>query len=219
MLNSKVVKQYSTREEIAHVATHGIGALLAIGGLVLLIAKTIPYHSAQHLVANCIYGCTQVLLYTSSTIYHALTESRYKQVFQILDHVAIYLLIAGTYTPFTLVTLSGPWGWTLFGLVWGLAIGGTLFEIFLQGRFKKLSLLFYLGLGWLAIIAIKPLWTALPTNGLLLLLIGGLAYSGGAVFYAWRSLRYHHAIWHVFVILGSLSHFLCILQYVTPLGD
>ncbi len=219
MSHNKPHTKYSIREEVAHAVTHGIGTCLSLAGLVLLSVKAARYGSSWHLVAGCVYASTLVLMYASSTLYHALTGARTKRVFQILDHAAIYLLIAGTYTPFTLITLRGPWGWTLFGLVWGLAVGGTLFEIFLQGRFKKLSLLLYLCLGWLAVVAIKPLLTSLPTGGLLLLLAGGLAYSGGAAFYSWRSLRYHHAIWHAFVLLGSLSHFFCILLYVMPSGD
>jgi len=157
-----------------------------------------------------------VLLFLCSTLYHSVPHARSKAVLKRLDHCAIYLLIAGTYTPFTLVTLHGVWGWSLFAFTWGLAIVGVLFKLVATGRYEKLSVSVYLLMGWCVLAAIKPLYHALPTGGLLLLLAGGLSYSGGVAFYTWQSLRYHHAIWHVFVLAGSMLHFFAVLVYVIP---
>jgi len=209
-------RPYSTGEEIAHSISHGMGLLLSIAGLVLLTVLASLRGGAWHVVSCSIYGSTLVLLYAASTFYHALPCPRPKRIFQLLDHTAIYLLIAGTYTPFTLVNLRGGWGWTLFGLVWGLALAGTLLELLLRRRVKALSLAFYLGMGWLVAIAVKPMLHALAPGGLLLLLLGGLAYSLGVIFYVWRRLPYHHAVWHLFVLAGSVLHFFSVLLYVVP---
>jgi hemolysin III len=207
---------YSRGEEIAHAITHGLGVLLGIAGLVVLVVLAALRGSAIHVVSVSLFGATLVLLYTASTLYHALTHARAKAVFKLLDHGAIYLLIAGTYTPFALGALGGAWGWTLFGLSWGLAGLGILYEVVWKSPWKRLSLVFYLALGWLAIVAARPLVAALPPPGLLLLLLGGLAYSAGAVFYAWRGFPYHHAVWHLFVLAGSALHFACVLCCVIP---
>lgn len=207
---------YSVGEEITHTITHGLGLLLSIAGLAVLVVFASVRGDAWHIVGCSIYGATLVLLYTASTLYHGIPWSRAKRVFRVLDHTAIYLLIAGTYTPFTLVNLRGGWGWTLFGLVWGLALLGTVLEVAARGRFKGLSLMLYLGLGWLVAIAIKPLLESVAPNGILLLLLGGLAYTGGLIFYVWRRLSYHHAVWHVFVLAGSACHFFAVLSYVIP---
>jgi len=207
-------KVYSLGEEIANSITHGIGALLAVTALVLMVVRAVRSGSPWNLAAAIIYGISLVLLYTASTLYHSLPQPRVKTIMQLADHTAIYLLIAGTYTPFALVTLRGGWGWTLFGLVWGLAIAGIVFELAFRDKWRRLSLVFYLGLGWLAVVAAKPLFHELPRPGLLLLLLGGLFYSGGAVFYAWRKLLWNHAVWHLFVLAGSLAHFFGIYFYV-----
>jgi hemolysin III len=166
------------------------------------------------MVGVSVYGASLVTLYSASTLYHALTAERAKFVFELLDHGAIYLFIAGTYTPFALVTLGGGWGWTLFGLSWALATAGILYETVWRRPWKRLSLAFYLALGWLIIIAARPLAAALPVHALVLLLSGGLAYSAGAVFYAWRAFPYHHAVWHVFVLAGSALHYVCVVHCV-----
>ena len=207
---------YSFAEELAHAITHGAGLLASVVGLVVLIVFASLRGTAWHVVGTSLYGTTLVLLYAASTLYHALPSSRAKRVFQVLDHAAIYLLIAGTYTPFTLVNLRGPWGWTLFGMVWGLAALGIVLEAVAQQRVRALSVVLYLGLGWLVAIAVKPLLAAVAPGGLILLLLGGLAYSGGVGFYGWRRLPYHHAVWHVFVLAGSVCHYFAVLFYVIP---
>ncbi|MCU7813064.1 MAG: hemolysin III family protein, partial [Candidatus Thiodiazotropha sp. (ex Notomyrtea botanica)] len=172
-------RHYTLGEEIAHAVSHGIGILLSIAGLTVLVAFSSLYGDAWHITSSSIYGATLVLLYTASTLYHGIPQSKGKQVLQRLDHAAIFLLIAGTYTPFTLVNLRGCWGWTLFGLVWGVAIVGIVLEVAIKKRIKWLSISLYLGLGWLVLIAIEPLLDSVATGGLILLLAGGLFYSLG----------------------------------------
>jgi len=210
--------RYSIGEEIAHAVTHGVGLLLSIGGLAVLVAFSSLYGDAWHITSTSIYGATLILLYAASTLYHGIPHARAKEVLQRLDHAAIFLLIAGTYTPFTLVNLRGSWGWTLFGLVWGIAIAGMVLELACRKRYKRLSITLYLGLGWLVLIAIKPMLTSVEAGGLVLLLAGGLCYSFGVIFYVWKRLTYHHAIWHLFVLAGSTLHFFSVLFYVVPPG-
>lgn len=207
---------YSLGEEIAHAITHGLGALLAIIGLTVLVARATLYGSTVHVVASSVFGATLVLMYTASTLYHSIPLPRAKKVLRIIDHSMIYFLIAGTYTPFTLVTLQGPWGWSLFGVTWGLALLGVAFKVVATGRYEKLSLVIYLAMGWCAVVATGPLLDRLATGGLLLTVAGGLAYSGGVIFYAWQRLRYHHAIWHLFVLAGSVLQYFAVLLYVLP---
>jgi len=209
-------KSYSQGEEIAHAITHGIGLLLTVIGLILLLVRAVRYGDAWCIVASAIYGGSLVLLYTTSTFYHALPRPRAKRVFQLLDHSAIYMLIAGTYTPFTLISLRGGWGWTLFGLAWGLGLLGIGFELIFHNRFQKLSMLLYLALGWLIVIAARPLMNALPPGALVLIAVGGIFYSLGVIFYAWRKIPYHHAIWHLFVLGGSITHYFAVYLYVLP---
>ncbi|MBE9547473.1 MAG: hemolysin III family protein [Proteobacteria bacterium] len=201
-------------EEIANNVSHGVGVLLSLAGLSVLVVFACLYGKASHIVGCSIFGSSLLLMYTASTLYHSFRTPRLKHIFKIIDHACIYLLIAGTYTPFTLVTLRGGWGWTLFAIVWGLAVVGIVFQIFFVYRFKVLATIVYILMGWLIVIAIKPLIAALPTSGLLWLLAGGLAYTSGAVFYLWKSLPYHHAIWHLFVLLGSVCHFFAVMFYV-----
>jgi hemolysin III len=210
---------YSLGEEIAHAVTHGLGAVLSIVGLTVLVAKAALYGNAWHIVAASIFGATLVLMYTASTLYHSIpahTLPAAKRVLRVLDHSLIYFLIAGTYTPFTLVTLHGPWGWSLFGFTWTLAIIGVGLKIFTTGRYEKISLAVYLMMGWCAVVAVKPLWERLEPEGLLLLAAGGVVYSGGVAFYVWERLRYHHAIWHLFVLGGSVLHWFTVYFYVVP---
>ena len=205
---------YSLGEEIAHSLTHGLGFGLGIAALVILVVVAARSGSPMRTVAASIYGSTLVLLYAASTLYHALPRGRAKKVFNILDHAGIFLLIAGTYTPFTLVTLRGGWGWSLFGVIWGCAVLGIVIESVWMGKVRRPQLVLYLVMGWAVLVAIKPLVGSLAPGGLALLFGGGLAYTLGAVFYAWRGFRYHHAVWHVFVLVGSILHFFAVLFYV-----
>ncbi len=216
LTNSSKSNKYSFQEELAHGISHGIGTGLAIIGLVILLVMATRSGSVWHVVSAAIYGSTLILLYLASTLYHLFSNPGLKRFFQQLDHLMIYVLIAGTYTPFTLVTLRGAWGWTLFGLVWGLALCGLMLELLIKKRIQWLSLLLYLGMGWLLVIAVKPLMVSLATGGLILLLTGGLLYTLGVIFYVWKNLSYHHAIWHLFVMAGSIAHFFAILFYVMP---
>ncbi len=211
---------YTLGEEIAHSVTHGIGILLSIGGLGVLVAFAALRGDAWHIVGCSIFAATLVLAYTASTIYHAIpgTFQRAKKVLRVLDHAAIYLLIAGTYTPFTLVNLRGAWGWTLFGVVWGMAVAGIIFKATLIGRLRVLSVAFYVVMGWLVLIAARPLGQSVALGGLVLLIAGGVVYTLGVAFYAWARLPYHHAIWHGFVLAGSTLHFFAVLFYVVPLA-
>lgn len=204
-------------EEVMNAVTHGIGTLLAVAALVLLTVFAYLYGEIWHIVSFSIYGTTLVLLYLASTLYHSFTNEHLKHIFKILDHSAIYLLIAGTYTPFTLVPLHGVLGWTVFGLVWGIAVIGIVLQVFFVGRFKYISTLCYLLMGWFIIIAIKPLIATVAPLGILWLIIGGLFYTLGSVFYLWHKLPYNHAIWHLFVLAGSISHFIAVFFYVLPI--
>jgi len=206
--------RYTIAEEVAHSITHGVGLLLGIAAQVLLIVFAVKYSSPIAVVAASIYGATLVLLYAASTLYHALPRGSAKRVFEILDHSAIFLLIAGTYTPYMLVKMPAGWGWSIFGVVWGLAALGITFEAVLRGRGRKIQLALYLAMGWMIVIAIRPLVGALPLGGVVLLGAGGLCYTLGVVFYRWHSLRYHHAVWHVFVLAGSACHVFSVLFYV-----
>jgi hemolysin III len=207
---------YSTTEEIANSITHGVGVLLSCCGLVYLVILANRYGNGWHILAGAIFGSTLVLSYAASTLYHAIPDIGAKRILKVVDHAAIYLLIAGTYTPFTLISLHGAWGWSLFGTIWGLALLGVVLKITMLGRLAKISTFVYLLMGWIVVVAMKPLLTAVATGGLLLLFSGGLAYSIGVIFYVWKKLPYNHAIWHMFVLAGSLFHFFAILLYVIP---
>ena len=212
-------KLYTVGEEIAHAATHGFGVVLAIVGLTVMVARATLYGDVWHIVGAAIFGATLVLMYTASTVYHSIpatTLPNTKKVLRIIDHSTIYFLIAGSYTPFTLVTLRGPWGWGLFAWTWGLALAGVIFKIFATGKFEKLSLAIYLGMGWCIVVAIKPLLATLETGGLVLMLLGGLSYTGGVVFYVLDHKKYFHAIWHAFVLGGSVLQYFAVLFYVIP---
>ncbi|UCB56167.1 MAG: hemolysin III family protein [Thiotrichales bacterium] len=216
MQQQPVLNGYSINEEIAHSVTHGIGLLLSVVGLAMLVVYSRMYGDAWHIVSSSIYGATLIALYGASTLYHAVTIPGLKKVLQKIDHAAIFLLIAGTYTPFTLVNLRGGWGWTLFGMVWSVAIAGVIMELIVKQRYHRISLGLYLGLGWLVMIAIGPMIDNVATGGLVLLVAGGLFYSLGVIFYVWKTLLYHHAIWHLFVLAGSACHFFAVLMYVIP---
>jgi len=215
-MTESLVHRYTRREEYANIATHGLGVVLSVIALVVMVVYAARHGDPYHIVSVSIFGATLILLYLGSTLYHAMTDEKTKHVFRVIDHSCIYLLIAGSYTPFTLVSLRGGWGWTLFGLTWGLALAGVVFKIFFTKRFNILSVATYIALGWLVVIAAKPVITNVPTGGLGLLAAGGLCYTGGVVFYLWRRIPYHHAIWHVFVMGGSFCHFLAVYYYVLP---
>ena len=205
--------QESRREEVANSISHGLGFVLAVAGAPLLIATAIRRGTVADVVAVSVFAASMALLYLSSTVYHALPPGRTKNAFHVLDHAAIYLLIAGTYTPFTLGVLKGGWGWTLFGLVWGLAALGVLLKVFAGIRWHGISTAVYVGMGWLIIIAAKPLWDSLPLAGLMWLFGGGVAYTSGVYFYLKKNMRYGHLVWHLFVVAGTGCHFVAILHY------
>ncbi|TKB25154.1 hemolysin III family protein [Desulfopila sp. IMCC35006] len=208
--------RYSLYEEIANSITHGIGLLFAIAGLGVLTAFASLYGDAWHIVACSIFGGTMILLYTASTLYHSIQWHSARPLLRTLDHCAIFLLIAGTYTPFTLVNLRGPWGWSLFGTIWGLAIIGIVLEIFLSPRLRHLVIALYISMGWVMVVAIKPMLGAVAPGGLILLLAGGLCYTIGVPLYIKKSIPFNHAIWHLFVLAGTSLHFFAILLYVIP---
>ena len=204
----------SVGEEIANAVSHGVGLLLAMIGALVLVVGAVQRGGVAEIAGASVFGATMVLAYLTSTLYHALPMNRAKRVFRILDHGAIYLLIAGTYTPFTLGPLRGALGWTLFGLVWGLAIVGVVFKAVGGVRFRKFSIGLYIAMGWLVIVAIEPLRLNVPMSGLSWLLAGGIAYTAGVAFFAPKHLRYSHFVWHLFVIAGSACHFAAVLWYV-----
>ena len=207
---------YSPAEELANRLTHGLGAVFSVAGLVLLVVYSALRGTAWHVVTTAVYGVTLVLLYTSSTLYHSAKSDRLKTLFQKFDHAAIFLLIAGTYTPFLLGPLRGPWGWSLFGVIWAIALVGVVVKFWHAGRFDFISTMAYIAMGWLVLIAAKPLVAALPPGGLYLLIIGGLCYTLGTIFYLWPKLPFHHAVWHLWVLGGSVCHWVAIFAYIVP---
>jgi hemolysin III len=210
-MEKEATKRYSLGEEIANSVTHGVGWLASVCGLAVLVTFAATTGGVLRVTSCAVFGSTLVLLYATSTLYHALPFERTKHVFRILDHSAIFLLIAGTYTPLSLVAVGGPWGWSLFGAVWLLAIAGVLLNTIAHGRWRWLSMTLYVTMGWLVVIAIRPLVAAVDTSVLVLVVFGGLAYTLGLAFYGWRRLPYGHAVWHVFVLAGSVLHYMAVL--------
>ncbi len=208
--------EYSNSEEIVSSITHGIGVGLGAAGLIVLVTLAGLAGDGWRVVSFSIYGATLVLLYLSSLLYHSVRTPRAKRFFRYFDHASIFLLIAGTYTPFTLISLRGWWGWALFALIWIMAITGIVLTFVLMGRSRLLAGILYITMGWLVIIAVKPLLNAVPRAGVLWLLAGGLAYTFGVVFYLWKRLPFNHAIWHLFVLAGSICHFCAVYLYVLP---
>ncbi len=208
--------RYTLREEIASSITHGVGVVLAIAGLAVLVAFATLHGNAWHIVGCSIFGAALILCFTTSTLYHSVQIERIKRTLRALDHAAIFLLIAGTYTPFLLVNLRGPWGWSLFAVIWGLTFAGIVLRLLLKGRRHGLVVSLYIAMGWIVVVAIQPMLERVGTGGLVLLAAGGLAYMAGVAFYKWRRLPYNHAIWHGFVLAGSALHFFSILFYVIP---
>jgi len=210
-LKTGIISHYTLGEEIANSITHGIGALLSIAGLIVLIMAGNLYGNSFHIICFCIYGISLILLYLSSTLYHSLTGRIAKQVFKKLDHSAIFLLIAGSYTPLMLININGVLGWAITLAVWILAITGVVIKCLFITRFEKLSLFIYIFMGWLCIFAAKEIILHVPLQSLVFLIVGGLLYSGGIIFYVWDNLPYNHGIWHVFVLGGSIFHYFSIL--------
>jgi hemolysin III len=203
----------SIGEEVANSVSHGLGLSAAVAAFPVLVMAAQQRGDTAGIVGASVFATTMVLLYLVSTLFHALPRCRAKRVFQILDHSAIYLLIAGTYTPFTLGVLRGDWGWTLFGLVWGMAIAGTVLKALGGVRYTTLSTWTYLAMGWLVVIAAKTVWTLVPGWGLFWLIAGGVAYTAGAAFFMAERIRYFHFVWHLFVVAGTACHCIAVLRY------
>jgi hemolysin III len=211
-----VLPRYGFGDELASSVIHGIGIVLSIVGLAVLVAHTASYGTASDVLASAVYGLSLILLYTASTLYHSIRAESVRRMLRTLDHIAIFLLIAGTYTPFTLIALRGTWGWSLFGAVWSLALLGIALEMGLLKRYRRFAVLLYVAMGWVGIVAFRPLLAHLQTGGMVLLLAGGAAYTLGVPFYLWRKLPYHHSVWHFFVLAGSVLQFLAVFFYVVP---
>lgn len=204
---------YSSREEVANSISHGLGLLLALVALPILVLAAIEVGNVRFLVGVSVFGGTMVLLYLASTLYHSISHETAKQLFRVFDHTAIFLLIAGSYTPFSLGVLHGPWGWSMLAIVWTLAIIGITLKIRKRTRHSRISIVLYVIMGWLAVIAVKPIVMLIPVPGILLILAGGLAYTGGLAFFAAQRIRYNHFIWHLFVLTGTTCHFFAVLWY------
>lgn len=211
-------KECSLAEEIANAITHGIGAMLSIAGLTLLVVLAVRFDDGIRVFSAIVFGVSLILLYLVSTLYHSFHPPKVKSIFKTLDHCAIYLLIAGTYTPFMLISLKGAWGYSLMAIVWSLAVFGIFFKVFYYERFARISLFTYIAMGWLVIVASGEMLARVPSGGIYLLFFGGSAYTVGAIFYAWQRLPFNHAIWHLFVLSGSVCHFLAIYHYVIPIA-
>lgn len=216
---SREPHDYSVAEEISHSAIHAVGSHLGAAMLALLVVfgaqsgTQVPWK----VVSGAIFGASIILLYTVSSVYHAVTHTRAKRILEVCDHMAIYFLIAGSYTPFTLVTLRAAHpaiAWTIFGVVWALTLAGVILKIYTTGQWRFVSTLAYIGMGWIVVLALKPLLESLPAAGLLWLLAGGCLYTLGTAFYLWRLMPFHHAVWHLFVLAGTVCHFICVLFYV-----
>lgn len=215
-MNIPALPRYTLGEEIANSVTHGVGVVLAIIGLAVMTAFAARNGNVWHVTASAIFGATLILCFTTSTLYHSIPLEKVKRVLRALDHSAIFLLIAGTYTPFMLLGVPGPWGWSILATVWTLAVTGIVLRLVLRGRLHGLVVATYLAMGWLVVIATKPLIHTVGLGGLSLLAAGGLAYTVGVIFYKWRRLPYSHAIWHGFVLLGGGLHYFAVLFYLIP---
>jgi len=210
--NSSYKRLYPIGEEIANSITHGLGTALSIAGLIVLVLRASSSGNSWQIVSFSIYGTTLVLLYLASTLYHSFQTPKIKRLFQIFDHSAIYLLIAGTYTPFLLVNLRGPWGWSLLTVIWGLTVFGIGIKVLYIDRYQRISVLGYVLLGWLGVVAAKEMIQRLPTMALIWVAVGGFSYTVGILFAAWRRLPYSHTIWHLFVLAGSISHYIAVVN-------
>lgn len=213
-MNLDLTTRYSQLEEKWNIITHGFGLLLSIAGLPFLIIKATRFNDFWQSASIYIFGFSMIILYAASTFYHASKEAKLRRRLNIFDHAAIFVLIAGTYTPFTIIVLDGATGWVLFGLTWGFALTGIIIKLFFTGKYDKLSTVMYVLMGWQIVFAFKPLMNNLPSTGLYLLILGGIFYTVGAILYSIKKLPFNHAIFHVFVVLGTLSHFITVLLYV-----
>jgi hemolysin III len=211
--NPRIERLLSDGEELANSISHGVGLVLAIVAFPVLVVTAVRSGKTSFLIGVSVFAASMVLLYLASTLYHSISHQGMKRVARLFDHSAIFLLIAGTYTPFTLGVLRGPWGWSLLGIVWSLAAIGLTLKVVAGTRHSWISIVLYLAMGWLAVIAIKPVFLHVPLPGIMLIVAGGLAYTGGLGFFAARSLRYSHFIWHLFVIAGTACHFFAVLWY------
>ncbi|MBE0433492.1 hemolysin III family protein [candidate division WOR-3 bacterium] len=216
METTRAKKRDTPGEEIASSITHGIGAALSMAGIVFLVVLATMYGDVWRIVSFSIYGATLIILYVASTLYHGFRNQKAKRIFRIIDHSSIFLLIAGTYTPFLLVSLRGVLGWTLFGIIWSLAGLGIVFKALFIGRHGRISVFIYVIMGWLCVVAIRQMFANIPVGGIIGLAAGGVLYTAGIIFYAWSKLRYGHAIWHLFVLGGSVFHYFSIFFYVLP---
>lgn len=210
------VTYYDSKEEKLNVISHALGLVLSIVALILLVIHASNYGDAKHIISFSIYGASLIVLYAASTFYHASKNPKLRTKLNIFDHAAIYILIAGTYTPFTLLVLKGWVGWTIFGISWGLALVGVVLKLFYTGRYDKISTFAYVFMGWLIVFAVKPLVQNFSSEGLFWLAAGGIFYTIGAVLYSITRLKYNHAIFHIFVLLGSFSHFIAVYFYILP---
>ena len=210
------IKHYSPLEEKTNIISHAIGFILSIVALVLLVTHANQYGNIWHVVSFSIFGASLIVLYGASTFYHSTKKPELRSRLRVLDHASIYVLIAGSYTPFTLVTLNGPLGWSILGIAWGMALTGTILKLFFTGRYKLISTLMYVFMGWIIIFAIKPIFNNLPLEGFLWLVAGGMSYTIGAIIYSIKKIKFNHAIFHIFVLMGSVCHFVSVFFYVLP---
>lgn len=213
-MTSSILPKYTKNEEIMNAVTHGIGAGLSIAGLVILVVFASMHGDVWKIVGSAIYGASMIVLYTASTLYHSFSKTKAASKLNMFDHISIYYLIAGSYTPFMLVNLRGGWGWSIFGVVWACAIAGTVLKIIYGNKLRKVSTIIYLAMGWIIIIAIYPFVKNVETGGIILVVLGGLSYTIGVIFYKWKSLPFNHAIWHLFVLAGTVLQFFAVLFYV-----
>jgi len=216
MKDTEGIKYYSPIEEKINIISHAIGFILSIVALVLMVTYASLHGDVWHIVSFSIFGTSLMILYAASTLYHSAKKSKLRSRLKVIDHASIYVLIAGTYTPFTLVTLNGVVGWVIFGISWGLALTGIILKLFFTGKYNLLSTIMYVLMGWVIVFAIKPLINNLPKEGLLWLLAGGIAYTIGAIIYSIKKIKFNHAIFHMFVLIGSFCHFISVFFYVLP---
>ena len=216
MKKKEDIKHYSSIEERINIGSHAVGFVLSIVALVFLVRYASIYGNAWHIVSFSIFGVSLMVLYASSTVYHSAKNPQFRRKMRIVDHASIYILIAGTYTPFTLVTLHGVTGWVLFGVTWGMAVTGIILKFFHTGKYDSISTLMYVFMGWIIVFAIKPLINNLSSEGLFWLVAGGMAYTTGAILYSINKIKFNHAIFHLFVLIGSVCHFISVYFYVLP---
>ena len=216
MKETEDIKHYSAIEERINIGSHATGFVLSVVALVLLVRYAAIYGNAWHVVSFSIFGVSLMVLYAASTVYHSAKNPRFRRKMRIVDHASIYILIAGTYTPFTLVTLHGVTGWVVFGVTWGMAVTGVILKLFYTGKYDSLSTVMYVFMGWIIVFAIKPLINNLASDGLFWLVAGGMAYTTGAILYSIKKIKFNHAIFHVFVLTGSFCHFVAVYFYVLP---